>query len=118
MALKALLVLADGRCLRAGASARPARSRLKWFSIPAWPGTRKLLTDPSYYGQIVNMTYPLIGNYGINAEDVESAKIQVSGFIVRELCRWPSNYRSHGFPGALVQSAGDHWASKASIPAP
>src|SRR5262245_30684441 len=58
-------------------------------------GYQEVLTDPSYKGQIVTMTYPLIGNYGINAEDCESPKPQVEGFIVRELTRAPSNFRSH-----------------------
>jgi carbamoyl-phosphate synthase small subunit len=57
-------------------------------------GYQEVLTDPSYTGQIVTMTYPLIGNYGINAEDEESAQPQVEGFIVRELTRIPSNFRS------------------------
>ena len=59
-------------------------------------GYQEVLTDPSYKGQIVTMTYPLIGNYGINAEDQESRRPQVEGFIVRELTRTPSNFRSHG----------------------
>jgi carbamoyl-phosphate synthase small subunit len=59
-------------------------------------GYQEVLTDPSYKGQIVTMTYPLIGNYGINAEDVESCRPQVEGFIVRELTRVPSNFRAHG----------------------
>lgn len=57
-------------------------------------GYQEILTDPSYCGQIVTMTYPQIGNYGINLEDVESRKLALSGFVVRELCRAPSNYRS------------------------
>jgi carbamoyl-phosphate synthase small subunit len=57
-------------------------------------GYQEILTDPSYNGQIVTMTYPLIGNYGINAEDVESGRLAIKGFIVRELCREPSNFRS------------------------
>jgi carbamoyl-phosphate synthase small subunit len=57
-------------------------------------GYQEILTDASYYGQIVNMTYPLIGNYGINLDDLESANPQVRGFIVRELCHNPSNWRS------------------------
>jgi carbamoyl-phosphate synthase small subunit len=59
-------------------------------------GYQEVLTDPSYKGQIVTMTYPLIGNYGINAEDVESSRPQVEGFIVRELSRAPSNFRAQG----------------------
>ena len=57
-------------------------------------GYQEVLTDPSYCGQIVTMTYPLIGNYGVNYDDIESAKPQVKGFIVRELCKTPSNWRS------------------------
>ena len=57
-------------------------------------GYQEILTDPSYNGQIVTMTYPLIGNYGINADDVESGRLAIKGFIVRELCREPSNFRS------------------------
>ena len=57
-------------------------------------GYQEILTDPSYCGQIVTMTYPLIGNSGINTEDVESGGIALRGFIVRELCRHPSNFRS------------------------
>lgn len=57
-------------------------------------GYQEILTDPSYTGQIVTMTYPLIGNYGINLEDVESRGLFLKGFIVKELCEFPSNYRS------------------------
>ena len=56
-------------------------------------GYQEILTDPSYCGQIVTMTYPLIGNYGANAVDVESGGVALRGFIVRELCRFPSNQR-------------------------
>lgn len=56
-------------------------------------GYQEVLTDPSYYGQIVTMTYPLIGNYGINLEDVESTCPKVKGFIVREACELPNNWR-------------------------
>ncbi len=57
-------------------------------------GYQEVLTDASYAGQIVAMTYPLIGNYGVNEDDKESLKPQVKGFIVRELCDEPSNWRS------------------------
>src|SRR6478735_7659109 len=57
-------------------------------------GYQEILTDPSYCGQIVTMTYPLIGNYGVNPEDVESAKLSIRGFLVREFCERPSNFRS------------------------
>jgi carbamoyl-phosphate synthase small subunit len=57
-------------------------------------GYQEVLTDPSYKGQIVTMTYPLIGNYGVNPEDRESRSPQVEGFIIRELAHFPSNFRS------------------------
>ena len=60
----------------------------------AMTGYQEVLTDPSYAGQIVAMTYPLIGNYGVNDLDVESDKVHVRGFVVRELARSASNYRS------------------------
>lgn len=56
-------------------------------------GYQETLTDPSYYGQIITQTYPLVGNYGINDEDYESEKIWCSGYIVREACDAPSNFR-------------------------
>ena len=60
----------------------------------AMTGYQEVLTDPSYAGQIVAMTYPLIGNYGVNDDDLESQRIHVRGFVVRELARSASNYRS------------------------
>ncbi len=59
-------------------------------------GYQEALTDPSYYGQIVTQTFPLIGNYGVNDEDYEAPKAFVSGYIVREWCNTPSNFRSKG----------------------
>jgi carbamoyl-phosphate synthase small subunit len=59
-------------------------------------GYQEVLTDPSYKGQIVAMSYPLIGNYGVNGDDRESARPQVEGFVVRELSRLPSNFRAQG----------------------
>jgi carbamoyl-phosphate synthase small subunit len=59
-------------------------------------GYQEILTDPSYRGQIVCMTYPEIGNYGVNLEDVESPKPQLAGFIVRQWSRRESNFRSSG----------------------
>src|SRR5579864_85987 len=59
-------------------------------------GYQEILTDPSYHGQIVAMTYPLIGNYGVNPEDAESRRPWVRGFVVRELSSIASNHRSHG----------------------
>ena len=58
-------------------------------------GYQEVLTDPSYGSQIVTMTYPLIGNYGVNEHDVESARVQVSGFAVKEAWWDPSNFTSY-----------------------
>jgi carbamoyl-phosphate synthase small subunit len=71
-------------------------------------GYQEVLTDPSYKGQIVTMTYPEIGNYGISGEDQESRKVQVEGFIIRELTHIPSNYRS-------VKSLDDYLAENGII---
>jgi carbamoyl-phosphate synthase small subunit len=60
----------------------------------AMTGYQEIFTDPSYCGQIVTMTFPLIGNYGVNLDDVESGKPYLSGFVVKELPRHPSNYRA------------------------
>ena len=69
-------------------------------------GYQEILTDPSYCGQIVTMTYPLIGNYGVNPDDVESSGIALRGFVVRELCRTPSNFRSTSSLDDYLRDAG------------
>lgn len=69
-------------------------------------GYQEILTDPSYRGQIVAMTYPQIGNYGVNPEDCESRQIFLQGFVVRELCEWPSNFRSKESLAAYMASQG------------
>ncbi len=69
-------------------------------------GYQEILTDPSYRGQIVTMTYPLIGNYGVNAEDVESEKPWLSGFVVREASAAPSNWRSTKDLGSYLAENG------------
>jgi carbamoyl-phosphate synthase small subunit len=69
-------------------------------------GYQEILTDPSYAGQIVLLTYPLIGNYGINEDDFESDRIQPAGLIVREACDAPSNWRSSKSVDALLKERG------------
>ncbi len=69
-------------------------------------GYQEILTDPSYRGQIVAMTYPEIGNYGVNGEDVESSKPHLAGFIVRQKSRRASNFRATGDLGAYLSRAG------------
>ncbi len=106
---QALLALEDGRVFAGRRfGARGTRCGEAVFNT-AMTGYQEVVTDPSYAGQIVAMTYPLIGNCGVNAEDAESGRIQVEGLVVKECCRVPSNWRSsqplgdylgeHGVPG-------------------
>src|SRR3954452_2832274 len=69
-------------------------------------GYQEILTDPSYHGQIVTMTYPLIGNYGVNSEDFESRRPWVRGFVVREVSRLVSNHRASGSLDAYLSQHG------------
>jgi carbamoyl-phosphate synthase small subunit len=90
----ATLVLGDGRTFRGRAFTGHGETYGEVVFNTSMTGYQEVLTDPSYKGQIVCMTYPLIGNYGINEEDMESAGVQVEGFIVREYLPFPSNYRA------------------------
>jgi carbamoyl-phosphate synthase small subunit len=91
---EAILALEDGFILR-GKAVGSARSALGEVCFnTAMTGYQEVLTDPSYKGQIVVMTYPQIGNYGINEEDQESLRPQVNGFVMRELSPLASNWRS------------------------
>jgi carbamoyl-phosphate synthase small subunit len=92
--MKALLALEDGTVFHGNTFAGEGEVSGEVVFNTSMTGYQEVLTDPSYKGQIVTMTYPLIGNYGINAEDVESARIQVEGFVVREYESTPSNWRS------------------------
>jgi carbamoyl-phosphate synthase small subunit len=69
-------------------------------------GYQEVLTDPSYHRQIVTMTYPLIGNYGVNHDDFESDRPYVAGFVVKEYCPYPSNFRSTGTLGEFLTRYG------------
>ena len=92
----ALLVLEDGRSFRGRAWGAPAEACGEMVFNTSMSGYQEVLTDPSYAGQIVCMTYPLIGNYGVNRADEESARPWVEGFVVREASRLASNWRSEG----------------------
>lgn len=92
--MKALLALEDGRTFKCRSFTGPGETWGEVVFNTSMTGYQEVLTDPSYSGQMVVMTYPLMGNYGVNLEDVESHKIQVSGFIVREYQNFPSNFRS------------------------
>ena len=90
---KAWLVLADGSVLEGESFGAQGTSMGEIVFTTGMTGYQEVLTDPSYYGQIVTQTYPLIGNYGINLDDMESASSHVKGYIVREWCDQPSNFR-------------------------
>jgi carbamoyl-phosphate synthase small subunit len=94
--MKALLALEDGRIFPCRSFTGPGETNGEVVFNTSMTGYQEILTDPSYYGQMVTMTYPLIGNYGVCPEDVESDRIQVAGFIVKEYQDFPSNFRSKG----------------------
>ncbi|MDR0880744.1 MAG: carbamoyl phosphate synthase small subunit [Clostridioides sp.] len=91
--MKARLILEDGTVFEGKAFGYLQDSVGEVVFNTSMIGYGELLTDPSYYGQIVTMTYPLIGNYGINLDNVESTNIHVKGFIVREKCDFPNNHK-------------------------
>ncbi|MBN2326747.1 MAG: glutamine-hydrolyzing carbamoyl-phosphate synthase small subunit [Candidatus Omnitrophica bacterium] len=90
----AALVMEDGSIYQGRAFGAAGRAGGEVVFNTSMTGYQEILTDPSYHGQIVTMTYPLIGNYGVNQEDLESKKIQAAGFIVKEPSIVPSNWRS------------------------
>jgi len=92
--MKAILALEDGTVFHGNSFGMDGEVIGEIVFNTGMTGYQEVITDPSYCGQIVTMTYPLIGNYGINLEDIESGKPQVRGLIVRELCNNPSNWRS------------------------
>ncbi len=92
--MKAFLLLEDGTVFEGNSFGMEGQVLGEVVFNTGMTGYQEVLTDPSYCGQIVCMTYPLIGNYGVNFDDIESLKPQVKGFIVRELCKTPSNWRS------------------------
>jgi carbamoyl-phosphate synthase small subunit len=123
----AVLVLRDGRVFRGRALGALGETSGEVIFNTAMSGYQEILTDPSYRGQIVAMTYPLIGNYGVNEEDIESRRPWVNGFIVKEASATPSSWRgrmglddylrAHGIVGiqgidtrALTRHLRDHGA--------
>src|SRR5687767_6486017 len=90
----AILALEDGRVFRGRSWAADGEACGEMVFNTSMTGYQEVLTDPSYAGQIVCMTYPLIGNYGVNSEDEESARPWVEGFVVREASRVASSWRS------------------------
>ncbi len=94
LARKAILVLEDGRTFNGASFGADGEAFGEMVFNTSMSGYQEILTDPSYAGQIVCMTYPLIGNYGVNEEDVESRRPWVEGFVVRESSRIVSNFRA------------------------
>ncbi len=91
---KALLALEDGKIFAGWSFGAPGERTGEVVFNTSMTGYQEILTDPSYKGQIVTMTYPLIGNYGVNEEDYESMRPCVEGFVVKENCPFPSNWRA------------------------
>jgi len=104
--LEAILALEDGRTWRGRGFGAEADVVGEVVFNTSMTGYQEILTDPSYCGQIVTMTYPLIGNYGVNEEDIESRRVFAEGFIVRELSRTYSNWRSGGSLDHYLKTAG------------
>ncbi len=92
--MKAKLLLENGTVFEGESFGATGETTGEVVFNTSMTGYQEIVTDPSYAGQIVTMTYPLIGNYGINPDDMESQKPQVAGFVVKEYCDFPSNFRS------------------------
>src|SRR6266404_352413 len=92
--MKAILALEDGSVFHGTGFGASAETCGEVCFNTSMTGYQEILTDPSYKGQIVVMTYPLIGNYGVNSQDVESWRPHVAGFVIRELSPVVSNWRS------------------------
>ena len=102
--MKALLALEDGRVFRGNSFGAPGERTGEVVFNTSMTGYQEILTDPSYKGQIVTMTYPLIGNYGVNEEDLESSSPKVEGFAIKEASGIASNWRSRkGLPEYLKE---------------
>ena len=90
----AIIVLEDGRSFHGNAFGHMGETTGEVCFNTGMSGYQEILTDPSYCKQIVTMTAPHIGNYGVNPEDIESEQIQVAGFVIKEETVVPSNWRS------------------------
>ena len=104
--MKAKLALENGTVFTGEAFGAPSEITGEVVFNTSMTGYQEILSDPSYAGQIVTMTYPLIGNYGVNVEDLESVKPQVAGFVVREYFEFYSNFRANGSLGDWLAKHG------------
>ena len=103
---KAFLVLADGTVFEGKSIGASVSTIGETVFTTGMTGYLETLTDPSYYGQIVTQTFPLIGNYGVIPEDYESRKSFVRGYVVRELCDQPSNFRCQSDLSTFLKAQG------------
>src|SRR5215472_18763031 len=94
--MKAILALEDGTIFEGESLGASGRTYGEVVFNTGMTGYQEILTDPSYAGQLVTLTYPLIGNYGVTQNDFESFRVQVAGFIIKELAAYHSNWRSEG----------------------
>ena len=92
--MKALLALEDGRYFECRSFTGQGEATGEVVFNTSMTGYQEVLTDPSYRGQMVTMTYPLVGNYGVNLEDIESNRIQLAAFLIKEYQPRPSNFRA------------------------
>ncbi len=104
--MKAILALEDGSVFEGESLGAAGRTYGEVVFNTGMTGYQEILTDPSYAGQMVALTYPIIGNYGINLDDFESRRVQVEGFIVREAADLPSNWRSKQSLDAFLKERG------------
>lgn len=99
-------MLEDGTVFRGYSCGAPGESTGELCFNTSMVGYQEIMTDPSYAGQILTMTYPQIGNYGVNSEDMQSDGMALRGIVVRDMCRRPSNFRSKGSLPAMLRSFG------------
>ena len=104
--MKAILALESGKIFPCRSFTGPGEAAGEVVFNTSMTGYQEILTDPSYRGQLITMTYPLIGNYGVNPEDMESDRIQASAFIVKEYQDIPSNFRSRGTLSDFLKKEG------------
>jgi carbamoyl-phosphate synthase small subunit len=102
----AILALEDGRIFRGESFGARAETTGEVVFNTAMTGYQEVMSDPSYCGQIVTFTYPLLGNYGVNDEDWESDRLRAQAMVCREVCEWPSNWRSQGRLEDLLEDRG------------
>ncbi len=106
--MKAILALEDGRFFKCKSFTGAGEAWGEVVFNTGMTGYQEILTDPSYKNQIVTMTYPLIGNYGVNNEDVESDRIQASAFLIKEYQNYPSNFRATDSLAGYLKNSGNN----------